>query len=119
MNFRGNISYLEDSDFNSAGVFKYPGRYIVMIYGDFCGHCHKMKPVFQAAADSYSGNVQWAAIQLDGMRASEKKLGERVQQIIGNIDFKGVPMVVMIENGRVSKEFQGPREKVSLIEFCS
>jgi thiol-disulfide isomerase/thioredoxin len=110
------INYLEDSDFDSSGKFKHPGNWVVFIYGEFCPHCHKVMPVIQQLVRE-NKSVNWAAIQTDGRRDSERSLANRLHQIVAPAKFRGVPMIISIKNGGTVKEYTGDRSKASIQSF--
>lgn len=112
-----NVNYLEDGDFNSAGKFNHAGKWVVFIYGDFCPHCHNVMPAVQELANEMKG-TQWAAIQIDGARPSEKTLGQRLAKIVAPAQFRGVPMIVSIKNNKVDKVYAGDRSKQSIRAFA-
>jgi len=109
-----NVYYLEDHDFDGSGKFLQKGSWIIFIYGDFCPHCHHVKPVIQELINE-NRNKNWAVIQLDGARASEQLLGRRISSIIKN--YRGVPTIVQFKDGKLKKEYSGDRSKKSLQSF--
>jgi thiol-disulfide isomerase/thioredoxin len=112
-----DIAYLEDEDFDSSGklLMKSKKPVVVILQGLFCGYCTKMKPAFQSLAEKMKNKVTCATIQIDG-NESEKKLGKRLDKIMGK--FKGVPTVVAFKGGNFYKEYKGDRSEQSLIEFA-
>lgn len=104
------VAYLEDQDFDSKGNLIAPipaGQpVVVMIQASWCPHCTHAKPAFQEFANKNKGKVFCATIQSDGDRPSEKKLGERIKDIIPS--FRGFPEYVLyIDGKRVAKEIKG------------
>jgi thiol-disulfide isomerase/thioredoxin len=87
-----NVIYLEQSEFDSnlnlsspllnrySGQPLLSGLTIVMIQGNYCGYCTKMKPMYQQVADELvSSGIDFATIQIDGT--------QRGEEIFGNSEF--------------------------------
>ena len=60
--FNQNVAYLQNTDFNEKGVFtKNIGDntpMLILLQAHWCGHCKKMKPQFQAAANEIIENKE-------------------------------------------------------------
>lgn len=114
------VWYLEDSDINGDGSLAVDTNgktAMVMIQGNFCGHCTRSKGDFQKLADAHKGEFYFGTVNVDGARQSEKALGKRLQQI-PSYQFDGsVPHYVKIKNGKVIPYDQG-RDYQSLLNFA-
>jgi thiol-disulfide isomerase/thioredoxin len=128
MSFAGtNIIHLENDDFknNTLTYQNKPvvGTWIVMVQGNFCHFCTKMKPVFTNLANKYGSNKTmgkfpiFATIQSDGPQ-DEKKLAQRLPKLL-NIDLSGVPAFLKFENGKFSAMIVGGQKENQLIEFMN
>ena len=120
MAFKRNIRQLVNNDFDQNGNLAIKGPCVVIVQGSFCGHCVKMKPQFQLAADNSPRGLQWATVQLDGRHPQQQQLAKRLDNILSKqrVDFSGVPLVVMFNGGRVAKVYKGDRSARSLLEFA-
>ncbi len=113
-----NINYLESGDISSDGRLNISSGgkpVVIMISAKFCEYSSRFLPEFQKAAAGLRGKAVMAIIVID----QQKKLGEVLHNYIP--DFKGVPMVVLFENGVYSKTYDvhGPRTSAGLIEFVN
>ena len=75
---------------------------IVLVYADWCGHCHKFMPEFDAAANSTKASVQTIKVN-DSML---QKTNDAINSIKGNnngpnintLDVEGFPTVIAVNN---------------------
>jgi thiol-disulfide isomerase/thioredoxin len=75
---------------------------IVLVYADWCGHCHKFMPEFDAAANSTKASVQTIKVN-DSML---QKTNDAINNIQGNnnrpntntLDVDGFPTVIAVNN---------------------
>lgn len=84
----GSSSYLEGFTNKTFVFFRMNG----------CGHCDKMKPEWNKFKSSYSGDCELKEIEQAQMTDQQK---EWVQ---------GFPTLVLVENGKVLKTFEGERK---------
>lgn len=86
---------------------------MIMLQGDFCGHCKEVAKDYMKASETVS-EVLWATVQLDGEpqeQEAAKELSEHIK------DFIGVPHYVLaLPNGEM-KTYEGNRSASSLIMF--
>ena len=80
---------------------------LVLFYADWCGHCKKLKPIWDDAAT----NADDKMIKLNvGDGKPEQK------QIMEKYNIKGFPTVIMFENGENKGVFD-KRDKESFLEY--
>lgn len=93
------------------GEMYFSGRTIVMIQGNFCGFCTRMKPVFQQIAQDFHPVMDFATIQTDNDRPNESMFTQRefYPKLIGK-ELQGVPFIGKFEGGVFVDEYSGPRE---------
>ena len=105
-NLKLPIHYLEITDFDSDGNLKNPTiptnkPVLIMVQGNFCGHCQHAKPYFQTFADKHK-NIYCLTIQVDGNKPTE----QGISSFVGKLDksFTGaVPHYIYLNNGKKSK----------------
>lgn len=107
------IFYLENSDFSQDGklLVNSDKMVVILLQADFCGYCKTFKPEFDKVVSEMGKKVNFATVKID----DEKELGKRVGQFIPN--FQGVPTIVIYENGKYNKTYDGPRKAEALIEY--
>lgn len=106
-----NVGYLENDDMKDDGTLTIkpcPKNAVVLVYGDFCGHCKNFKPIFQAVANEKS-DVSFYAIDLGGTRPSQKLLSSKLNKCLTN--YRGVPHIVFYKNCKRVEEYGGNRSK--------
>jgi thiol-disulfide isomerase/thioredoxin len=117
--FNENVTYLQDSDFDSTGKLLPSANgkpVVVMIMDSWCGFCKKMKPTFQEFADKVNGNKAYCAvIKQDGNTDSEKQLAKRIKSIVPT--FSGFPTIVKFKDGKYVGTHNGARTLEALESF--
>ncbi len=125
-----NVYYLENTEFDSnyilgsnminetTGAPFFSGLTIVMVQGNYCGYCTKMKPYFQAIADELSGEgVEFATIQTDGNEPGEQLFkGDALTHILRQ-PIEGVPMVVKFYQGEPVEVYHGDHNYEALKQW--
>ncbi len=125
-----NIYYLEDVDFNAMHVLSSPyisnitnrpffsGLTIVLIQGNYCGHCTRLKPIFQQIADEQTPQgIDFATIQIDGDLPSEQVFKTDTLSRIVKQPIQGVPMIVKFLKGIPVDIYNGPNEYYAIKEW--
>ncbi len=90
------------------------GKQLVLFYADWCGHCKKIKPVWDEASDEINDkdkNKKMIKINCGGGSKKEKEIMEKY-----NID--GYPTKILFTNGKPSP-YEGARNKDAFIEALS
>lgn len=81
---------------------------IVMVQGDFCGFCTRMKPVFQEVANELYTHMDFATIQIDQKDRTGLIQKDTLQRIL-KFDIPGVPVIVKIKK-------QDPQDIIDMYE---
>lgn len=74
---------------------------LVDFWAPWCGPCRQLSPVMDQIAKEYSGRLIMGKLNTD----QNRKTPERFK-------IKGIPTVILFENGKVVKTFVGVRPKV-------
>jgi len=101
---------LTDDDFKSR-IGEYESM-LVMFYAPWCGHCKKLKPEFELAADILRENDPPVALAkvdcTEGGKATCSEFG-----------VSGYPTLKIFKNGKVSKEYSGPRDGPGIVKYMA
>ncbi|BES91418.1 unnamed protein product [Nesidiocoris tenuis] len=107
---RDSTLELTDADFKSR-VTDYD-HMLIMFYAPWCGHCKKLKPEFDLAADLLRDNdppVQLAKVDCtEGGKETCSKFG-----------VSGYPTLKIFSKGVVSKDYSGPRDAPGIVKYMS
>ena len=112
-NLNGTI--LKARDFKVQGQNVYvtknngnPG--MLLIWGDFCGHCHRFIPTFNEIADSIGSDFSCMSIESE----------EITQELTTALNFQGFPTIKFVDQkGRIIGEYSGERTKDAILqEIC-
>ena len=86
------------------------GTKLVMFYADWCGHCKKLKPVWdKASADVNKDETKMIKVNCGNGTEDDEK-------IMKKYNVQGYPTIVKIINGKPS-EYQGDRDADSFKEM--
>jgi thiol-disulfide isomerase/thioredoxin len=96
----------EASDFPNN--LKSDGKQLVLFYADWCGHCKKLKPVWDETALEL-GDKKMIEVPVGGGTPEEKKL-------MKDYNVNGFPTIIIFENGQPTGPFNS-RDKSSFLEF--
>ena len=102
----GSVLTLDDANFD-AEVSEFDVA-LVKFFAPWCGHCQKMAPEFEKAAEmTPESEVRYIKVDCDG---DGKRVCERY-------DVKGMPTVRLFKNGDASKEFNGGRQADDFVNW--
>ena len=90
------------------------GPCVVVIHANWCGHCKKIKPVWEEAASEINDkdkHKKMLKVNCGGGSEKEKEIMEKYK-----ID--GYPTIILFTNGKPS-QYEGARNKDAFIEALS
>jgi protein disulfide-isomerase-like protein len=96
---------VESGDFNPGSDTK-----LVMFYADWCGHCKKLKPVWDEAADDVN-KTDTKMIKINCGNGTEDD-----EKLMKKYNIQGYPTIIKFINGKPS-EYQGDRDADSFREM--
>ena len=89
---------------------KTEGKQLVLFYADWCGHCKKIKPDWDAASKEIGDEKMIKVNVGDGTEEHKKTMNE--------YGIQGFPTIIIFENGKPNGTFDS-RDKKSFLEFFS
>nr|CAG4637711.1 EOG090X0438 [Chydorus sphaericus] len=99
---------LTDDDFDSK-VNSYDTA-LVMFYAPWCGHCKRIKPEFEKAAQVLESNDPPVTL-------AKVDCTEAGKSTCGKFSVQGYPTLKIFKNGEVSSEYNGPREAAGIAKY--
>lgn len=132
MQLHSPIFYLEQDNFDTQFKLKpiqnpllqtptplFHAYTIIMIQGNYCGYCTKLKPIFQQIANEVvvqTPDIHFATIQIDEQQ-TEKTISSTMLKNILQFDIPGVPVVVKFFQGRPMDMYKGSHNKEELHQW--
>lgn len=91
----------------------------VRVHARWCGHCQELEPIWDELKEWHQKNVKNKKSPLDSLLllSVEDTDLRSVQEKYPEMESKGYPTLMMVRNGKVMNEFQGPRSLPSLKTF--
>ena len=85
------------------------GNKLALFYADWCGHCKKLKPTWDSAAETVNKDDDMKMVKINcGDGTPEQK------EIMSKYNIDGYPTILIIKNG-VATPYEGERTKSSFI----
>lgn len=99
---------LTDDDFDSK-LNSYDTA-LVMFYAPWCGHCKRLKPEYEKAAQLLESNDPPVTL-------AKVDCTEAGKSTCGKFSVQGYPTLKIFKNGEVSSEYNGPREAAGIAKY--
>ena len=100
-----NIIHVNDSDFEQT-VLKAEGPVLVDYWAEWCGPCKMIEPLLHELADDYGGRLKIAKLNID-----------ENQQVTTRYKIRGIPTLMIFQNGEHQGTKVGALTKAALKEF--
>jgi len=93
---------------NNSVLNNNPG--IILLWGDFCGHCHNFIPTFQELSGHLNkNNTNFACLAIESGELNKNS------EITTALNFQGFPTMKFVDqNGQILGDYQGSRDIKSL-----
>lgn len=92
---------------NPNKVGTVPG--MLLIWGDFCGHCHRFLPTFNNISDTIGRGYTCASIESEELKEQDA--------LTTALNFQGFPTVCFFnQNGLILGQYDGARDKKSILD---
>jgi thioredoxin 1 len=99
------IVHVSDSDFEQV-VLKADGPVLVDYWAEWCGPCKMIEPILHELADEYAGKLTVAKVNID-----------ENQQVTARYKIRGIPTLMIFENGEHQATKVGALTKSALKSF--
>ncbi|CAG5110900.1 Oidioi.mRNA.OKI2018_I69.chr2.g5248.t1.cds [Oikopleura dioica] len=97
-----------EKDHSTFDAFVAGKESLVEFYAPWCGHCKKLRPEYDLAADQLKDEgIQIAKIDCDA---------EINKEICGKYEIEGFPTLKIFENGEVKSDYSGPLESLAIVQ---
>lgn len=93
---------------------------IVMVYADWCGHCHTMKPIFDDASKSPQRSCQSVAINETMLEEVNNVINKNINTNAKKIKVDGYPSIMAIDNnGNKISDINAVKDKQVMIKVMN
>ncbi|MEE4295257.1 MAG: thioredoxin TrxA [Wenzhouxiangella sp.] len=99
------IIHVSDSEFDEV-VLKADGPVLVDYWAEWCGPCKMIEPVLHELADEYGDKLRIAKVNID-----------ENQQVTSRFKIRGIPTLMIFENGEHQGTKVGALTKAGLKAF--
>lgn len=96
-----------DSDFASVSEHD---TALVMFYAPWCGHCKRLKPEYEKAAQLLAGSDPPITL-------AKVDCTEAGKETCGQFGVTGYPTLKIFRGGEVSQDYNGPREASGIVKY--
>jgi len=91
---------------------------IVMVFADWCGHCHRALPIFKSAAKNSGRSVQAVALNETMMNEANSAIQKSVNQNAKSINVDAYPTtLIMDQQGNVVTEVTTPTNEQEAVNL--
>ena len=84
-------------------------KVVALFYTDSCGYCKQMKPEWDKASEKASGRMVAVNCSDSG--------NEDVQALLKNTETSSFPRMVLMDDGNIVSEYEGPRTEDDILQF--
>lgn len=82
---------------------------MLLIWGDFCSHCHRFIPTFNELSDSLGDDYCCASIESEELKGQDT--------LTSALNFQGFPTICFFDqNGMIMGQYEGAREKGAILD---
>lgn len=99
------IIHVTDADFDEM-VLKADGPVLVDYWAEWCGPCKMIDPILREIADEYDGKLRVTKLNID-----------QNQQVTNRFKIRGIPTLMIFENGEHQGTKVGALTKSALKSF--
>ena len=86
------------------------GKKLVLIYADWCGHCKKIKPTWDAVSEKVNKDDDLKMVKVNcGQGTPEQK------KIMSKYEVDGYPTILIVDNGKATP-YEGDRTEEALLK---
>lgn len=92
----GNIKHLDNEQWKA--LEKDPKPTFVDFWATWCAPCRAMEPAFEKLADNYSGQFNFAKVNVD-----------EVPELAAKFGIRSIPTLILVKDGKVAEQLIGAR----------
>ena len=83
---------------------------LVLVHMNGCGHCEKLMPHWDSASSENKSSVSMRKVEMSQNDGPD---------LVKEHNIKGFPSILLLQNGRKLKEYNGERNKKGLLDFLN
>ena len=88
---------------------------LVMFYADWCGHCKKLKPVWDETSKEVNANED-SGVKMVKVNCGDPGKNDKHKYIMKKYEIAGYPTIKLIQGDKV-EEYNGNRTKDDMLKF--
>ena len=114
-----NLSMIENFESTpktlNPDLLKGDNKKLVLFYADWCKHCKNIKSDWDSASKvvNRDDNIKMIKINCGDNNNNEQK------KIMEKYEINGYPTILVLQNAKLISDYDGDRDKQSLIEFAN
>lgn len=71
---------------------------VILVYADWCGHCHTMMPHFDAASKSPARTIQSVKVNEEMLNSVNNYINKNVNKSAKPLEVEGYPSIILVDN---------------------